>query len=74
MNSPLSNKELELKSLLLQVDPGSAWFMPVRDILQEGISWKIRRLFAELKSQRADNPAAMRIAIGQDAAEKLAGL
>ncbi|MGN6435989.1 MAG: hypothetical protein ACTHMM_05630 [Agriterribacter sp.] len=71
MNTPLSAKETELKKLLLSADVKSTWFLPVKQILDEGINWKIRRLFAELKSQRDDNPAAMRIAIGHDAAEKL---
>lgn len=74
MNTPLSKKEKDLVTLLKKVETQSLWFNPIKTILQEGLNWKIRKLFAELKGQRADNPDAMRRVIGQEAAEKLENL
>lgn len=71
MNTPLSNKERELVKLLRNVEGQNAWAQTIKNVLGEGLAWKVRRLIAELKSQRADDPQTMRLIIGQDAAEKL---
>ena len=67
----LSNKERELIKLLRTVEGDSMWAIAIRNVLGEGLAWKVRRLIAEFKSQRADDPQTMRLIIGQDAAEKL---
>ena len=71
MMHQLSNKERELIKLLRTVEGDSMWAIAIRNVLGEGLAWKVRRLIAELKSQRADDPQTMRLIIGQDAAEKL---
>ncbi len=71
MSRQLSHKERELIKLLRNVQGQSPWAITVANVLSEGIDWKIRRLIAELKSQRSDDPQTMRLIIGQDAAEKL---
>ncbi len=71
MNNQLSNKERELIKLLRSVQGDSMWAVAIRNVLGEGLAWKVRRLIAELKSQRTDDPQTMRLIIGQDAAEKL---
>lgn len=70
----LSNKERELVKLLRNVQGDSMWATAIRNVLGEGLAWKVRRLIAELKSQRADDPQTMRLIIGQDAAEKLSSI
>ena len=68
----LNEKEKELIKELKEVRGDSIWAIAIRDVLQEGINWKIRRLIADLKSQRADNIDLMRRIIGQDANDLLA--
>ena len=68
----LNEKEKELVKELKKVRGDSMWAIAIRDVLQEGINWKIRRLIADLKSQRADNIDLMRRIIGQDANDLLA--
>lgn len=74
MNTPLNKKEREMIGLLQKVESNVFWFSTVRSVIAEGINWKIRRLLAELKSQRSDNPDVMRMIIGQKASEKLRNL
>src|SRR5690606_27154097 len=70
--TPLTRKERELVTLLKRVSGSDVWAITINRVLDEGISWKTRRLIADLKSQRADDPTIMRMIIGQEANHKLA--
>jgi len=71
MNSPLSGTEKQLVKLLQELDCNALWFQHVKPILSEGINWKTRRLFAELKSFYGDNSKAIRKAVGDDIANRI---
>ena len=68
----LNEKEKELVKELKEVRGDGMWAIAIRSVLNEGVNWKIRRLIAELKSQRADNIDLMRRIIGQNANDLLA--
>lgn len=74
MNTALNNKEKQLVQLIKDNKTSAFWMDDAKKIIAEGLNWKIRRLFAELKSQRMDNVYLMRQIIGQEANDLLGAI
>lgn len=72
MNDALNPKEKKLAELISKSNGNSVWVITAKKVIGEGFNWQVRRLFADLKSQRSDNPYLMRQIIGQEANELLA--
>lgn len=71
MNTALNNKERKLVDLLQKVNNNCAWAIAIKEVIAEGLNWKIRRMLADLKSQRADDQYVMRMIIGSEANDLL---
>lgn len=67
----LNKKERELVRCLLSLESGSVWVAWLQGVLKDGPNWKIRRLFADLKSELWQDQQTMRLTIGQEAVQIL---
>jgi hypothetical protein len=71
MNTALNNNERALAKMLQEKEGNNPWLITARQVIGDGINWKIRRMFAALKSERSGHQDVMRMIIGQEVNELL---
>ena len=67
----LNKKEKQLATRLQAIESNSEWVAWLKEVLRDGPNWKIRRLFADMKSELWQDQQTMRLTIGQECVQLL---